>query len=71
MRMSAYDHIHALLHKEGSPLLLIFVRHGLIFCTPVCNKNKAVTDGFGFLDHSGDLVLVKDIDHVFVAFACT
>ena len=71
MRMSAYDHIYALLHKEGCPLLLIFVRHGLVFCAPVCNKNKTVTDGFGFLDHSGDLVLVKDVDHVFVAFACT
>ena len=71
MRMTANDHINTLLHQKSGPLFLVFIWHGFIFCSPVSHKDDAVADFFGFLDHCGDLILIKDIDHVFISFSCT
>ena len=71
MRMTANDHINTLLHQKSGPLFLVFIWHGFIFCSPVSHKDDAVADFFGFLDHCGDLILIKDIDHVLISFACT
>ena len=71
MWMSADNHINTLLHQESSPLFLVFIWHGFIFCSPVGDEDNAVADFFGLLDHCGDLVFVKDIEHIFVAVADT
>lgn len=71
MRMTANDHINTLLHQKSSPLFFVFIWHGFIFSSPVSHKDDAVADFFGFLDHCGDLILIKDIDHVLISFACT
>lgn len=70
MRMSAYDHIYALLHKKqpiASHIRLAWSR--LLY--PSVQQNKAVTDGFGFLDHSGDLVLYQRYRSCIHSLPCT
>ncbi len=61
MRMTADDHIHALLHQEICPLLFIFRRHGFHLLTPMRHKDHAVADAFGFLNGCGNFCLVKQI----------
>ena len=35
------------------------------------NENDTVTDLFGLLDHGGDLIFIKNIDHVIFSLTCT
>ena len=68
VRMTADHNINALLHEESCPFFLIFGRHSLFFLAPVCNKDQYITAGLGFLDHAGNFGLIKEIDHIFLAF---
>ena len=70
MRMSADNNVNSLFHQECCPLLFIFIWHGFVFRTPVCNKNDTVTDFFGFLDHGRNFVFIKNIDHIVITVSC-
>ena len=69
MRVRADQHIDALLHQEGSPLLFILGGHRLILCAPMSYKDDAVGLFFGGFDHGCDMLapLREDIDHVIPA----
>ena len=64
MRMTADYNIDPLFHQKGSPLLLIFGRHGFIFFSPVSDKNKAVAVFLCFLDHRSNFTFFKNINHI-------